>query len=38
MLLSALDPGGSPQLHQAAGIIPATFINYFLNSYWTFKE
>jgi dolichol-phosphate mannosyltransferase len=38
LLLSAFDPGGSPQLHQAAGIVPATLINYFLNSYWTFKE
>jgi dolichol-phosphate mannosyltransferase len=38
LLLSSLNPGGSPQLHQAAGIVPATLINYFLNSYWTFKE
>ena len=38
LILSALDPGGIPQLHQAAGIVPATLINYFLNSYWTFKE
>ncbi len=38
LLLSALDPTGIPQLHQAAGIVPATLINYFLNSYWTFKE
>ena len=38
LLLSALDPSGIPQVHQAVGIIPATVINYFLNSYWTFKE
>jgi len=38
LLLSALDPAGMPQIHQAIGIIPATLINYFLNSYWTFKE
>lgn len=38
LLLSAVDPGGIPQVHQAIGIIPATLINYFLNSYWTFKE
>jgi len=38
LLLSALDPTGIPQVHQAIGIVPATLINYFLNSYWTFKE
>jgi len=38
LLLSVLDPHGTPQVHQAIGIIPATLINYFLNSYWTFKE
>ena len=38
LVLSALDPSGIPQVHQAAGIVPATLINYFLNSYWTFKE
>jgi dolichol-phosphate mannosyltransferase len=38
LLLSALDPRGVPQVHQAVGIVPATVINYFLNSYWTFKE
>jgi dolichol-phosphate mannosyltransferase len=38
LFLSALDPGGVPQVHQAIGIVPATFINYFLNSYWTFRE
>jgi len=38
LLLSALDTSGIPQVHQAIGIVPATLINYFLNSYWTFKE
>jgi dolichol-phosphate mannosyltransferase len=38
LLLSMLDPGGIPQIHQAIGIVPATLINYFLNVYWTFKE
>jgi dolichol-phosphate mannosyltransferase len=38
LLLAAMDPTGIPQVHQAVGIIPATVINYFLNSYWTFKE
>ena len=38
LILSAFDPSGIPQIHQAVGIIPATLINYFLNSYWTFKE
>jgi dolichol-phosphate mannosyltransferase len=31
-------PDVAPQLHQLVGIIPATLLNYFLNSYWTFKE
>jgi dolichol-phosphate mannosyltransferase len=38
LLLTMLNPGGIPQVHQAIGIVPATLINYFLNSYWTFKE
>ncbi len=38
LILSVLDPAGIPQVHQAAGIVPATLINYFLNSYWTFRE
>ncbi len=38
LILSVVDPGGVPQVHQAIGIVPATLINYFLNSYWTFKE
>jgi dolichol-phosphate mannosyltransferase len=38
LILSVVDPDGIPQIHQAVGIVPATLINYFLNSYWTFKE
>jgi len=38
LLLSAFDPRGIPQVHQAVGIVPATLVNYFLNSYWTFKS
>ena len=25
------------QIDQLAGIVPATLVNYFLNSYWTFR-
>lgn len=38
VVLSLLFPDVIPQIHQAIGIIPATLVNYFLNSYWTFKE
>ena len=38
LILSIINPTGIPQIHQAIGIVPATLINYFLNSYWTFKE
>jgi dolichol-phosphate mannosyltransferase len=38
VVLSLLNPGGSPQIHQAVGIVPATAVNYLLNSAWTFKE
>jgi len=37
-MLSLLVPNMSPQLAQLVGIIPATVVNYFLNSYWTFKR
>jgi dolichol-phosphate mannosyltransferase len=37
ILLSFIFPESSPQLNQLIGIMPATFVNYFLNSYWTFK-
>jgi len=38
LLLSYLFPHAPPQIPQLAGIVPATLVNYFLNSYWTFKE
>lgn len=36
--LSIAFPQTAPQIHQFLGIIPATLINYFLNSYWTFRH
>lgn len=36
--LSFAFPNTNPHIHQLIGILPATFINYFLNSYWTFKH
>jgi dolichol-phosphate mannosyltransferase len=38
IVMSFLLPDYPPQLHQFAGIIPATLANYFLNSNWTFKH
>ena len=38
VILSILHPHGAPQLHQLIGIIPATIINYMMNSYWTFRH
>jgi len=38
VVLSKLFPEGSPHLFQVLGIIPATAVNYFLNSYWTFVD
>ena len=38
VLLSMANPAGMPQIHQVLAIVPATLINYFLNSYWTFKN
>lgn len=38
VVLSLLFPTSSPQLHQLIGIIPAALVNYFLNSYWTFRH
>jgi dolichol-phosphate mannosyltransferase len=38
LLLSALFPDAPPQLHQLVGIVPATAVNYFLNTYWTFRK
>ena len=38
ILLSFIFPDTPPALHQLVGIAPAMLINYFLNSYWTFKN
>lgn len=38
VLLSFAFPDARPQIHQLIGIVPATLVNYFLNSYWTFKH
>jgi dolichol-phosphate mannosyltransferase len=38
ILLNLLVPKIPPLLSQLAGIIPAVFVNYFLNSYWTFRH
>lgn len=38
VLLSIYLPEVPPQIAQLIGIVPATLVNYFLNSYWTFKE
>ena len=36
--LSVAFPSVPPQVHQLVGIVPATLINYLLNSYWTFPD
>lgn len=38
IVLSQVLPRASPQLDQLIGIVPATLVNYFLNSYWTFRH
>jgi dolichol-phosphate mannosyltransferase len=38
IILSHAFPRVAPQVHQLVGIIPATLVNYFLNSYWTFRD
>jgi len=38
IVLSRTFPAVAPQVHQLVGIVPATVVNYFLNSYWTFRE
>lgn len=38
LLLSVTYPGGSPLLHQAIAIVPGSLVNYFANSYWTFRH
>ena len=37
-MLSFLFENASPQLLQFIGIVPATVLNYLLNSYWTFRD
>ena len=38
VLLSHAFPRVAPQVNQLVGIVPATLVNYFLNSYWTFRN
>ena len=38
VVLSRAFPAVAPQVHQLIGIVPATLVNYFLNSYWTFRD
>ena len=38
LLLSLLLPGAAPVWLQGLAIVPAVLVNYFLNSYWTFRE
>jgi dolichol-phosphate mannosyltransferase len=38
IVLSRVFPSVAPQVHQFVGIVPATVVNYFLNSYWTFRD
>lgn len=38
IVLSRAYPHVAPWLAQLLGIIPATLVNYFLNSYWTFRQ
>jgi dolichol-phosphate mannosyltransferase len=38
IVLTHAFPRVAPQVHQLIGIVPATLVNYFLNSYWTFRD
>jgi len=38
LALSHAFPAVAPQVHQLIGIVPAILVNYFLNSYWTFRH
>jgi dolichol-phosphate mannosyltransferase len=38
VVLSRAFPAVAPQVQQLIGIVPATLVNYFLNSYWTFRD
>ncbi len=38
IMTSLMFPDIMPQIAQAIGIVPAMLVNYFFNSYWTFKS
>ena len=38
LILSLLLPGAAPVWLQGLAIVPAVLVNYFLNSYWTFRD
>ena len=38
LLLSLLFPQAAPVWLQGLAIVPAVLVNYFLNSYWTFRD
>jgi dolichol-phosphate mannosyltransferase len=38
VVLSLRFPSVAPQVHQFIGIVPATLVNYLMNSYWTFRN
>jgi dolichol-phosphate mannosyltransferase len=38
VVLSLLFPNLAPQIAQLIGMVPAMLVNYFLNSYWTFRH
>lgn len=38
VVLSLLFPNVAPQIAQLIGMVPAMLVNYFLNSYWTFRH
>ena len=38
VLLCISFPKVDPRIHQAIGIVRATFVNYFFNTYWTFRH
>ncbi len=38
VILNVLSPRTPAYIHQFVAIFPATLVNYFLNSYWTFKS
>ena len=38
VLLTLAFPNGEPLVHQGLGIVPSVVLNYFLNSYWTFRD